>query len=66
MKIQIIASTFIDGAPKDPGDIVDVADGVGRELIGLNRAVPCVDSSPAVAPAPDAPAAEQPAAPANS
>jgi hypothetical protein len=56
MKIKIVTSVFIDGVAHDTGDVVDVSDGKGVELIGINRA-----EAIAADPAPAAPAQPEPA-----
>ena len=54
MKIKIIANCYIAGKPHTIGDVVEVGDLAGRDLINMERAVPHREEAKAPEPKPEA------------
>lgn len=55
MKIKIIADCYISGNLARVGDVVEIGENVGRQLIGMERAVPHKDEPKAPAQEPKKP-----------
>ena len=53
MKIRIISNCYIAGKPHVIGDIVEVGDLSGRDLINMERAVPHREEAKAHEPKPE-------------
>ena len=46
MKIEVVRAFWLDGKTRDAGDVFDVPDALGHELIGLRKAIGHVESEP--------------------